>query len=289
MAENDLTLHAVRDTMVSRLESKYSRDEARAIAHTIMAETLGVSQVDIALRKDREISPLTMDKINGMLDRIVDRDEPVQYVVGQTRFYGGDISVNLSVLIPRPETEELVDMIVDDMGSRSDLKVLDLCTGSGCIAVTLARVLKFASVDALDLSYDALEIARHNAGRQGVKVNFINADLLAWSAPHTYDIIVSNPPYILDSERASMDSNVLDWEPEMALFVPDDDPLLFYRPIAMIASHCLNPHGKLYIEINPLCADALEQLLRQQGLTDVTIHRDMSGHRRFITANSKEQ
>lgn len=289
MAEYNLTLHAVRDTLVSRLERKYSRDEARAIAHTIMAETLGVSPVDIALRKDREISPLTMDKINGMVDRMVDRDEPVQYVVGQTRFYGGDISVNPSVLIPRPETEELVDMIVDDTGSRSDLNVLDLCTGSGCIAVTLARVLKFASVDALDLSHDALEVARHNAIQQGVKVNFTNADLLAWSTTHTYDIIVSNPPYILAGERASMDSNVLDWEPEMALFVPDDNPLLFYRPIALIASRSLNPHGKLYIEINPLCADALQQMLRQQGLTEVTIHRDMSGHRRFITANSKEQ
>ncbi|MDE7397649.1 MAG: peptide chain release factor N(5)-glutamine methyltransferase, partial [Muribaculum sp.] len=188
-------------------------------------------------------------------------------------------------LIPRPETEELVDMIVDQWSDKSDLTVLDLCTGSGCIAVSLARVLKFPKVEAIDISEAALSVARRNATAQRVSVKFSQADILKWTSDENYDIIVSNPPYIADSERTAMEPNVLQWEPAIALFVPDDDPLRFYRPIAAIAARQLNEDGgTLYLEINPLFADELTDLLKEYGLRNIEVHRDMTGHKRFVTA-----
>ncbi len=285
MEDNQLTLRDLRDRIVDRLTPTFSEDEAKSAAQVLMAELLHVAPVDIVLRKDREISALTVEKFDSITNRMTDNSEPLQYIIGHTRFYGSDIEVDRSTLIPRPETEELVDMIVDRWSEKRDLSVLDLCTGSGCIAVSLARVLKFAKVEAIDISADAIAVARRNAASQRVSVKFSQADILKWDTTEKFDIIVSNPPYIADSERASMEPNVVRWEPSIALFVPDDDPLRFYRPIAAIASHRLNENaGTLYLEINPLFADQLSHLLKEYGLRNIEIHRDMAGHKRFITA-----
>jgi release factor glutamine methyltransferase len=204
----------------------------------------------------------------------------LQYIVGSARFHGHRFKVTPAVLIPRTETEQLIDMIVDE-NPASDLRVLDMGTGSGCIAISLARALKFAQVDALDVSRDALAVARENAALLKVKVRFFESDMLSPQPPARYDIIVSNPPYVCWSERESMERNVLEHEPELALFVPDDDPLLFYRAIAHYAVKALNPSGELYFEINPLYVNEMKQMLSDEGFSHIEIRNDQFGKQRF--------
>ena len=188
-----------------------------------------------------------------------------------------------AVLIPRPETEQLVDLIVNE-NKASDLRVLDMGTGSGCIAISLARALKFACVDALDVSREALAIARENAAALKVKVRFFEHDMLLPQPAATYDIIVSNPPYICWSERESMDDNVKEYEPAQALFVPDDDPLLFYKSIVRYASQSLESGGRLYLEINQRFGEEMKNLLKGSGFTEVRIIQDSFGKVRFAAA-----
>lgn len=281
------TLKEVSESIRRRLAPHYGEGEASAMARIVVEELLHYDAVDAVLRKDTTISSFMCGKVDKVVDRLLD-DEPIQYVFGKARFYGADIKVNPSVLIPRPETEELVDMIVKQWGDKTDLKVLDLCTGSGCIAVTLARVLKFAEVEGVDLSSEALEVAAENARDAHVKVAWSRMDVLKMTARDEaeYDIIVSNPPYVLESEKASMDRNVLCYEPGMALFVPDSDPLKFYKPISKFASKALKPSGQLFFEINPLCAAAVTDMLKKMGFNDIEVVPDMYGKRRFVTAFS---
>ncbi|MDE6467512.1 MAG: peptide chain release factor N(5)-glutamine methyltransferase, partial [Muribaculaceae bacterium] len=190
-----------------------------------------------------------------------------------------------SVLIPRPETAGLVALITDRYGCRPDLQVLDIGTGSGCIAISLARALPFCRIDAIDISAAALDIAQRNAAALKAKVNFIQSDILAAEPPRArYDIIVSNPPYIGESEKSDMDSRVLDHEPHGALFVPDNDPLLFYRTIARYGIKALKPGGRLYFEINSLYAVQMRDMLAAEGYSDIDVLRDYRGNYRFATA-----
>ncbi|MDE6217635.1 MAG: peptide chain release factor N(5)-glutamine methyltransferase, partial [Muribaculaceae bacterium] len=210
--------------------------------------------------------------------------EPLQYILSLAYFYGMNFKVGPGVLIPRPETEELVDMIAA-ASKAPDLHVLDVGTGSGCIAIALSRNLRFADVDAIDFSEKALSYARENAEALKANVNFIHADIFSWTPKENdYDIIVSNPPYIDEQEMESMDSNVLDYEPREALFVPDDNPLLYYRRIAEVASEALRPGGHIYFEINPRHADSLKQLLEDFGFSDVEVTLDIHARKRFISA-----
>ena len=187
------------------------------------------------------------------------------------------------MLIPRPETEQLVDLIVDE-NSASDLRVLDIGTGSGCIAISLARALKFAQVDALDVSRDALAVARENAAALKVRVNFFESDILSPQPAARYDIIVSNPPYVCWNERESMECNVKDYEPGQALFVPDNDPLLFYKAIAPYAAQSLEKGGRLYLEINQRFGQEVKKLLEENGLDEIRIIEDSYGNTRFAAA-----
>ncbi|RLT77327.1 peptide chain release factor N(5)-glutamine methyltransferase [bacterium J10(2018)] len=285
----DMTLKNSYDAVRAVLASHYGVAEADAMARVIFDELLHRTAVDIVLRKDTIISGFMHDKLMKVVSRLLD-DEPLQYILGKTRFYGNELVVTPAVLIPRPETEELVDIVVKDWGGRSDLAVLDICTGSGCIAVSLARTLKFADVSGVDLSPEAISVAKENASRLRVNVGFKVADALELStdAGAAYDIIVSNPPYITEREKSAMAPNVLDYEPHMALFVPDDDPLRFYRAIGRYACSALKPEGMLYFEINPLFADELKTMLRDMGLRDVYSLADMTGRQRFVTAKSPE-
>ncbi len=281
------TLKELSQSVRGRLAPHYGAGEADSMTKMIVEEMLHYSPVDAVLRKDNTISSFMCGKIDKVVERLL-ADEPIQYIFGKARFYGADIKVSPSVLIPRPETEELVDIIVKEQGDKPDLKVLDLCTGSGCLAVTLARVLKFADVEGVDISSDALKVAGENASDAHVRVKWREADVLALAPPASpvYDVIVSNPPYVLDSEKAGMDRNVLDHEPWIALFVPDDDPLKFYGPIASFASKALVAGGRLYLEVNPLCADRIVGELNGRGFKDVECLLDISGRRRFVTATS---
>ena len=251
----------------------------------ICEDVFNYDQVDVALRQESELPEFAPQRIAEIIARLR-RHEPLQYVVGHARFHGHQFKVTPAVLIPRPETEQLVDRIIDE-NPGSDLRVLDMGTGSGCIAISLARALKFAQVDALDVSRDALEVARENAAALKVKVRFFESDMLAPQPAARYDIIVSNPPYICWSEREAMERNVKDYEPGQALFVPDNDPLLFYKAIARYATDSLERGGHLYLEINQRFGAEVKRLLEDNGLEEVRIIEDSYGKVRFATAVKK--
>ena len=256
--------------------------EVQAMIRIICEDIFNYDQVDVALRQESELPDFAQERITDIISRLR-RHEPLQYIVGSACFHGHRFKVTPAVLIPRPETEQLIDMIVDE-NPASDLRVLDMGTGSGCIAISLARALKFAQVDALDVSRDALAVARENAALLKVKVRFFESDMLSPQPPARYDIIVSNPPYVCWSERESMERNVLDYEPGQALFVPDNDPLLFYKAIAAYAAQSLERGGRLYLEINQRFGNEVKRLLEGNGFDEVRIIEDSYGKTRFVVA-----
>lgn len=278
------TLKQLLDSSRSRLMPVYGGSEASWLLRIIMKHLKGWDQVELLMRADKEVSDFTVSSVNAVIDRLL-HHEPIQYIFGDTYWHGMTLKVTPDVLIPRPETEELVDLIVKD-NRQSDLKVLDVCTGSGCIAVALAKFMNFPQVTAIDISQPALAIARENAALQKVKVKFETADALDLGKTLTgkYVIIVSNPPYVMESEKSAMDSNVLDHEPALALFVPDRDPLKFYKAIATYAYTALEDKGRLYFELNPLTADVLREWLSQSGWNDVTLLPDINTKTRFLIA-----
>ena len=256
--------------------------EVQAMIRIICEDVFNYDPVDVALRQESELPDFAPERISDIVSRLR-RHEPLQYIVGTALFHGHKFKVTPAVLIPRPETEQLVDLIVDE-NTASDLRVLDMGTGSGCIAISLARALKFAQVDAFDISQDALAVARENAADLKVKVRLFQSDMLAPQPAARYDIIVSNPPYICWSERESMERNVLDYEPGQALFVPDNDPLLFYKAIAPYAAQSLERGGRLYLEINQRFGNEVKRLLEACGLDEVRIIEDSFGRVRFAAA-----
>lgn len=220
-------------------------------------------------------------QIESILERLK-RYEPIQYIFGQTEFFGLPFSVNSDTLIPRPETEELVELIINE-NNKSGLKILDIGTGSGAIAIALAKHLNKADVFAWDFSQRALDMAKHNAERNNVQVEFNKVDVLDdYPKDIMYDIIVSNPPYVLESEKNVMEQNVLAYEPHSALFVPDADALLFYNRIADIALDALRPGGKLYFEINQVKGDETMEVLRKKGFKEVVLFKDLSKNDRMV-------
>ena len=261
-----------------RLEKIYGEGEAKAIARMMYEVRYGLSMSDLLMGRDADIAPAELEEMAGRLEQC----EPIQYVLGQADFCGRSFMVNQHVLIPRPETEELIRLIGDTQPSATD--ILDIGTGSGCIAITLAAKFPEARVMAWDISEEALEVARENAKRNCVNVSFEQVDVLSEPIAKGYDLIVSNPPYICQKERMAMEQNVLDYEPHTALFVPDDDPLLFYRAIADLAVHALMPEGWLYFEINPVYAEPLKQMLTEKGFKHIAIHEDQFGKQRMICA-----
>lgn len=276
-----------------RLSHLYDSDEAQDIVRWLLDAAFGMSLTDIVCGKVTELSREDTQRLEKMMRRL-ESGEPVQYVVGETEFCGRTFHVAPGVLIPRPETAELCRRVVA-AASRPycclqpprPIDVLDVGTGSGCIAVTLALDLSPVSVTAWDISPDALFLARSNAHRLGAKVSFECRDALLAAArqgSEQWDVVVSNPPYIADHERSAMRSNVLDYEPELALFVPDDDPLLFYKSIARYARLTLRPAGQLWFEINPLYASDLQRMLAGLGFADCAILLDSFGRQRFAVA-----
>ena len=291
----------------------YDDGEAKAIARMVYEVRFGLSPSDLFLGKDTQLSTDDQKLLEEIARRLM-TGEPVQYAIGLAEFGGRTFHVEPGVLIPRPETYELCQWIVSSGLQRTFpgcpclsavvrcQKILDIGTGSGCIACTLAADIPDAQVTAWDISEEALRIAAENAKRIGVTVRFEQRDILndnpSPSLPpcyplatpllppcYEYDIIVSNPPYICEKEKDGMEQNVLDYEPALALFVPDDDPLLFYRAIARYGLTALKPGGRLYFEINPLYADALRDMLSMMSWHDIEIKEDQFGKQRFIKAS----
>lgn len=276
-----MTVNEIKKELCTSLTPAVGAGEATAMMRMLMEDATGMSPVDMALYPDRVLENFTIARLKEQAQRII-AGEPVQYVLGHAFFMGLDLKVTPAVLIPRPETAQLVDIITDRAAGASDLSVLDLCTGSGCIALALGRALVFPRIAAIDISPEALDVARENAARLHPDITFAQADALDMPLQtEAYDIIVSNPPYIADSERKDMDSRVLDHEPATALFVPDSDPLRFYKAIAHFASSALKPGGTLYFEINPLFVDSLQAHLAATGWSNVQIVRDFRGLNRF--------
>lgn len=281
-----MTLAELNQHIIKSLTPSLGLSEAKATARLLLEDGLGVTPAVLALRGDRVLEPETPPRYERFIKRIAG-GEPPQYVIGSAHFMGMDLKVTGATLIPRPETAELVDLITDRSGGVSDLKVCDLGTGSGCIAIALSRALPFCKVTAIDNSDAALAVARENGARlKAGNVSFVKADILG-SMPQPaepYDIIVSNPPYIVESEKPEMEARVKDYEPGSALFVPDSDPLQFYKAIADYAVTALAQGGKMYFEINPLFSGKLVDMLAGKGFA-CEIVKDSYGKNRFAVCS----
>lgn len=267
------------------LQETYSPEEAKALAMMICCDMLGLNALDIYTGKDIILSASTHCELENILLRL-QKHEPIQYIRGFAEFYGNSFRVAPGVLIPRPETVELVEMIVKEHTAMAPV-VLDIGTGSGCIAISLAKALPKAKVAAWDISEEALTIARYNSEKLEVNVRFEKQDVLleGISSEVQYDVIVSNPPYILEGEKLAMEANVLEWEPEQALFVPDNDPLLFYRRIADLGRELLLPNGKIYFEINQAYGNEVRDMLREMHYKEIEVINDFFGNPRMVKAN----
>ncbi|MDR3119121.1 MAG: peptide chain release factor N(5)-glutamine methyltransferase [Mediterranea sp.] len=264
------------------LHDLYPLRELQSLTAIICKDLLGLDETAIYLRKDIKLSGNGQRLLEQAVDRLK-RREPIQYICGTAYFYGLAFHVEPGVLIPRPETEEMVDLILKE--NSGGIRVLDIGTGSGCIAVSLAAHLPAGRVDAWDISGKALSVASRNAGEQGVDVHFSQVDVFgAEPGEDKYDVIVSNPPYVGEKEKETMDRNVLDWEPGLALFVPDDDPLRFYRHIARLGTGMLLPGGKLYFEINRAYGPETVELLNVLNYKNIRLIKDLVGNDRIITA-----
>ena len=258
----------------------YGEAEARQIAEMVM-ESRGVSRNMLLVEPNEE---LQFPDLDGVINDIR-AWRPVQYIIGTAEFAGMDLEVSDAVLIPRPETEELVDWVASEVGDRAS--ILDVGTGSGCIAIALSRAVSGSSVWALDISAEALAVARRNGAKYAPDVRFVEGDALSdFSAlfAEKFDVVVSNPPYIPDSDSRLMRRNVTDYEPHRALFVPDNAPLLFYRSIARTALRMLNAEGKLYFEIYESLADDMQRMLRAEGYEEIVVREDFRGKPRMICA-----
>ncbi|WP_295433659.1 peptide chain release factor N(5)-glutamine methyltransferase [uncultured Prevotella sp.] len=262
------------------LEPLYGNGEARAITDYVLDVCFGLSKADILCGAVDEMTAEKTAELNKIFDRLTE-GEPVQYVLGRAEFSGRWFNVRPGVLIPRPETEELCAWITSDSKASGSPKVLDIGTGSGCIAITLQLDMPESKVTAWDISADALDVARENAQQLGANVNFVKQDTLNAKPEGEWDVIVSNPPYICEKEKKDMAVNVLEHEPHTALFVPDAAPLLFYRAITRLAVQTLSKGGRLYFEINPIYADDTCRMMRAEGMTAVELRSDMYGKQRM--------
>lgn len=261
--------------------------EAKAMSREIIERIKGYTAVDIAINGHRTLLDETAARMRGIANRVA-KGEPLQYALGCAYFRGRDFKVTPATLIPRPETAGLVDLVEDALQGRRGCKLLDIGTGTGCIAISLALDLAYSDVTAIDISAPALAVAKENAKALKASVDFMKADALNLAdsplCDCKFDAIVSNPPYVMDSEKSGMESRVADHEPASALFVPDTDPLIFYRAIAQYALSALDKGGSLFFEINPLCAKELESMLTGMGFSHTDIIRDYKGNLRFAIA-----
>lgn len=262
------------------LEPLYGNGEARAVTDYVLDVCFGLSKADIMCGAVEEMTAEKTAELRKIFSRLTE-GEPVQYVLGRAEFSGRWFNVRPGVLIPRPETEELCAWITADSKASASPKVLDIGTGSGCIAITLQLDMPESKVTAWDISADALDVARENAKQLGANVNFVKQDALNAKPEGEWDVIVSNPPYICEKEKKDMAVNVLEHEPHTALFVPDADPLLFYRAITRLAVQTLNKGGRLYFEINPIYADDTCRMMRAEGMSAVELRSDMYGKQRM--------
>lgn len=266
-----------------KLDEIYGKDEVNSFISLIYYNILDINYIDKLKYENSLILESEMDALNKILQRLK-KQEPIQYILGSAHFYGLEFKVNPSVLIPRPETEELVDLILKSEIKNKTPHIIDIGTGSGCIAITLKKMRPSWQVTACDISTDAINTATENANINNVDIEFKLYDALASNPLPDCDIVVSNPPYITNDEKDSMNKNVLEHEPHLALFVTNNDPLQYYKAIALNAMSKLSESGLLFFELNPLYANEVAEMVLQCGFKEASIHNDMSGKKRILKA-----
>lgn len=279
-------LNDIRKHYISELASGYDKHESEILMNMLIEFYFKLTITDLVLNPERRLSESEMLKLHFAVKDLLN-DKPIQYILGEADFLDMKFKVTPDVLIPRPETEELV-MLVVDREKDTAINILDIGTGSGCIAISLKKRLKQANVRAIDISSKALEVAKENAVKNDANVDFSNFDILVEDTylGNRLDVIVSNPPYVKNSEKKLMKSNVLDYEPDDALFVSDEDPLIFYKAIVRFAKLNLKERGRLYFEINENLGKETVKLLEENGYSNVELHTDLNGKHRFVSAIS---
>ncbi|WP_159731037.1 peptide chain release factor N(5)-glutamine methyltransferase [Sphingobacterium sp. 18053] len=268
------------------LQELYDEDEIKALFLVVVAEKFGLNRTNYQLRKTDIVNEADKAEVLSILQDLK-KHRPIQYILNKADFYGEIFQVNESVLIPRQETEELVDLIIKNHKSSQNLKIIDIGTGSGCIPITLSKHLNNALVTTIDISKEAIKTAQENAKNLKTQVQFINADIFEWEyifSDQQYNIIVSNPPYITPGEKQHMNQNVLAYEPELALFIEESAPLIFYDVISSFALKHLTPDGDLYFEINQYLGAEMKELMVKKGFEQVKLIKDINGADRIIHA-----
>ena len=282
-----MQLKSLQNFFQNGLIGYYPKEEINAFFYRICEQHFGYKRIDVSLKSETLIMPETFEYFETLISRLLTY-EPIQYILGTTSFFGLEFKVDANVLIPRPETEELVAWILNQTDSSQPLKILDIGTGSGCIAVSLAKHLPNAEVYALDVSPAALEMAQYNAQQNGVQLHAMEANILEWTTTELqFDIIVSNPPYVRESEKERMAPNVLEHEPHLALFVENNHPLVFYKAIVTLSTQALKKQGLLYFEINEYLAENTKALCSSDVFEDVQLKTDIFGKHRMICATKR--
>lgn len=278
------TFEGLRSYFNDSLKSQFSESEIKLMLKAFVTKRMNLTETEFMLARDLRFSESDLLYFRSVVKRL-QADEPFQYIHGRTEFYGLELICDKRGLIPRPETEELVDWIVESLDRNATLKLIDICSGSGCIALSLKSVLKNAQVEAWELSEDALELIRENQDLTKLEINYVKMDALSMNYPSgekSCDIIVSNPPYIPNKEKARMHANVLDFEPEMALFVDDLDPFIFYNKIASESSNLLIEGGWLYFEIHEDFEVEMTECFQRHGFVNIELRKDLQGRSRMM-------
>ncbi|MFT2010352.1 peptide chain release factor N(5)-glutamine methyltransferase [Pontibacter sp. 13R65] len=280
------TIQQTISNIKTSLSELYPGPEAGIMAEQVVEHVLQKTRVALSLAREQEVKAAEANTISGIVTRLL-QQEPLQYVLGIAYFYDLELYVDARVLIPRPETEELVHLILQKHKNRLHLKVLDIGTGSGCIPIALAKNLQQAQVYGLDISSDALAVARANAEKYQAAITWLQQDVfepITTIPLHSLDILISNPPYVLESEKEQMRANVLSYEPHLALFVPDNDALRYYKRIAEVGQELLKPGGNLYFEINERYGKATQDMLLRAGYRQAEVLHDLFGKERMVEA-----
>jgi len=273
-----------KNQFYKQLRDLYPETEIQSFFNLLVEFKLNLTRIEVALNPEYAVKEIDLDFLMKAIHDLK-KQVPIQHILGETEFYGLTFNVNNNVLIPRPETEELVNWIIEDYKNYTEIKILDIGTGSGCIPISLAKNLPNAEIQAMDISPEALKIAKTNAEKNNVSVQFIEIDILnTITLPTTFDVIVSNPPYVRELEMKKMEENVLAHEPHLALFVKDENPLLFYNKIADLAKNHLSKSGSIYFEINQYLGKETVELLKSKGFSTVEIKKDIFGVDRMIKA-----
>ncbi len=278
------TIQQINNQLKNKLKNVYSNAEIQQLLFLIYKKAANLSKIQVLTNYEMQIPEHNYNEITDIANRLAN-NEPIDYIIGETEFFNLQFIVNPSVLIPRPETEELVHWVLTDYNKKQ--KILDIGTGSGCIAVSLAKNMQNAEVFAVDISKQALETAKKNAQNNGAKINFAECNILNADytlLPQGIDIIISNPPYVRQSEKTFIKPNVLDYEPELALFVTDNNPIVFYKEIALAGKKILNNNGLIFFEINEALAKEVKNMLEELQYSQIEIRKDINGKKRMVKA-----